>query len=246
MRVLSWFSAGRAFGTMRFTLGFVKRLALWTIVMAGLLAVNTSCSHKTRTTSSFRVLASSWALFIPESETGILNKISQIIGILLYAFIYILIQIDVLLTNLLISVVQYNGFSTSVAVTTGWPIIRDVCNMFFIIVLLIIAFSTIIGYDKFHYKKYLAQAATYGRPDQLLSKTLVGLLIDLSQVIMLTFVAGFKEAAFGNFARAFPDDGNLESRRQYPGHLEYRRRSLRPVHPGRSRPPPSSSCCLFP
>jgi hypothetical protein len=35
------------------------------------------------------------------------------------------------------------------------------------------------------------------------SKTLIGLLIDFSQVITLTFVVGFKDAAFGNFAKAF-------------------------------------------
>lgn len=184
--------------------------------MAGLLAVNHVVLAQDANDVFIQGSSQFVGPFIPESETGILNKIGQIIGILLYAFIYILIQIDVLLTNLLISVVQYNGFSTSVAVTTGWPIIRDVCNMFFIIVLLIIAFSTIIGYDKFHYKKYLPKLLLTAVLINF-SKTLVGLLIDLSQVIMLTFVAGFKEAAFGNFARAFQTTEILNLGGNIPG-----------------------------
>ena len=35
------------------------------------------------------------------------------------------------------------------------------------------------------------------------SKTLVGLMIDFSQVVMLTFVNGFQAAAFGNLSKAF-------------------------------------------
>jgi hypothetical protein len=82
--------------------------------------------------------------------------------------------------------------------------------MFFIVVLLLIAFSTIIGYDKFHYKKYLPKLLLTAVLINF-SKTLIGLLIDLSQVVMLTFVAGFKEAAFGNFARAFQTTEILRS-----------------------------------
>jgi len=110
--------------------------------------------------------------------------------------------ICVLLTKLLIAVCSYQGFVTSDAVVTGWPLIRDLCNMFFIVVLLIIAFSTIIGYKEFDYKRYVPRLLLMAVLINF-SKTLVGLLIDFSQVIMLTFVNGFKEAAFGNFVKAF-------------------------------------------
>lgn len=216
-RVSFWFSALRArLGTVRMPAVSAKGIALGALVLAGLLAVNHVVLAQDANDIFIQGSSKFVGPFIPETETGILNKIGQILGILLYAFIYILIQIDILLTNLLIGVAQYNGFSTSVAVTTGWPIIRDVCNMFFIIVLLLIAFSTIIGYDKFHYKKWLPKLLLTAVLINF-SKTLIGLLIDLSQVIMLTFVAGFKEAAFGNFARAFQTTEILNLGGNIPG-----------------------------
>ena len=45
------------------------------------------------------------------------------------------------IVHLLISVAQYNDFMNSPAVTTGWVIIRDLVNMFFVVILLIIAWD---------------------------------------------------------------------------------------------------------
>ncbi|MFA5185134.1 MAG: hypothetical protein WC551_01475 [Patescibacteria group bacterium] len=117
-------------------------------------------------------------------------------------FMNLLMVIDLLLTKLLIAIAGYNNFVGAAAVATGWPLVRDVANMFFIVVLLIIAFSTIIGYKEMDYKKYVPRLLLMAVLINF-SKTLVGLLIDFSQVIMLTFVNGFKEAAFGNFVKMF-------------------------------------------
>lgn len=123
-------------------------------------------------------------------------------AMMVMAAVLLELVICVLLTKLLIAVCSYQGFVTSDAVVTGWPLVRDLCNMFFIVVLLIIAFSTIIGYKEFDYKRYVPRLLLMAVLINF-SKTLVGLLIDFSQVIMLTFVNGFKEAAFGNFVKAF-------------------------------------------
>lgn len=125
-----------------------------------------------------------------------------IVNMLVMAAVTLELAIAVMLTKLLIAVCGYQGFVTSDAVATGWPLIRDLCNMFFIVVLLIIAFSTIIGYKEFDYKRYVPRLLLMAVLINF-SKTLIGVLIDFSQVIMLTFVNGFKEAAFGNFAKAF-------------------------------------------
>lgn len=108
----------------------------------------------------------------------------------------------IMVTDVLIQVAQFNHFVDSQPVQAGWPLIRDVTNMFFIVILLVTAFSTIVRWEKFNYKKIL--------PKLLLmtilvnfSLTLIGILIDFSQVIMLTFVNGFKAAAAGNIVSLF-------------------------------------------
>ena len=125
-----------------------------------------------------------------------------IITMLLIGILYMAMIFDMMLTYLVIMVASYNNFVNAAAVVTGWPLVRDVVNMFFIVVLLVIAFGTIIGYKEFDYKKYVPRLLLMAVLINF-SKTLVGLLIDFSQVIMLTFVNGFKDAAFGNFVKAF-------------------------------------------
>src|SRR3989338_11616050 len=46
------------------------------------------------------------------------------------------------LINLMAQLFSYNRFLNSSAVNVGWPLVRDVCNMFFVVILLLIAFST--------------------------------------------------------------------------------------------------------
>jgi hypothetical protein len=73
--------------------------------------------------------------------------------------------------------------------------------MFFIVVLLYIAFTTMFGQDKDWQKSVtnLLIAAIVIN----FSRTICGLIIDFSQVIMLTFVNGLKDAAGGNFVEMF-------------------------------------------
>jgi len=106
-----------------------------------------------------------------------------------------------MLIDLLIKITQYNTFVKAEPVAIGWPIMRDTVNMFFIVVVLVSAFSTIIGYKDFHYKQVLPKLLIMAVLINF-SKTLIGLMIDFSQVIVLTFVNGFKQAAGGNFIQA--------------------------------------------
>lgn len=105
--------------------------------------------------------------------------------------------------TLLIDAAKYNNFVKSTPVVTGWVLVRDVANMFFIVVLLVIAFSTIIGYktSEFGVKQNLPRLLLFAILINF-SKTLVGLMIDFSEVVMLTFVNGFQQAAGGNFVNA--------------------------------------------
>ncbi|OQB19358.1 MAG: hypothetical protein BWY14_00529 [Parcubacteria group bacterium ADurb.Bin192] len=133
------------------------------------------------------------------------NLVNWIIAIFTKVLVYIMELLGYILIQLvdfLIQIVQFNNFVKAAPVRIGWPILRDTVNMFFIIVVLVSAFATIIGYPKeFHYRQILPKLLLMAILINF-SKTLIGLMIDFSQVVVLTFVNGFKAAAGGNFINA--------------------------------------------
>lgn len=139
-------------------------------------------------------------------------EVTYFINIFIYAIVRVLElllnffgNLVTLFVDVVINVSMYNSFVSAAPVQAGWPLIRDVVNMLFIIVLLITAFSTIIQYKKFDYRAVLPKLLLMAVLVNF-SKTLIGLLIDFSQVMMLTFVNGFKAAAAGNFVSALKLD----------------------------------------
>ena len=123
---------------------------------------------------------------------------------LLSAIPFLLGFLMILLIKVLIQLAQYSNFVAPgpTAVQIGWVVVRDLVNMFFIFILLIMAFAIILGVER------------YGSPQTVrdlfimavvvnFSKTICGIFIDIGQVIMLTFVNGFAQAAGGNFLNAF-------------------------------------------
>ncbi len=106
-----------------------------------------------------------------------------------------------LLEVVVIQVLNYNNFANSNIVTLGWTLTRDVVNMGVVIVLLVIAVKTMVGFK------------TGSGWDQQLprlfgavvlvnfSRTVCGLAIDASQIVMMTFVNALLDIAAGNFAQ---------------------------------------------
>jgi len=84
----------------------------------------------------------------------------------------------------------------------GWAVIRDTVNMFFVIVLIVIAFGTILGHQRFKWQQQVPRLLITAIVINF-SRTLCGLMIDFSQVIMLTFVNALKDIAGGNFVEMF-------------------------------------------
>ncbi len=179
--------------------GFFARNRLWMAVIVALLVV----------------------FFLPMMASA--GDIGETVGIMVATVFHILTglvgELLIVLVGALIWIAQYNGFVTSTAVANGWVIVRDIANMFFIIALLLIAFGTMLGIGQYHYSKTLPRLIIMAILVNF-SRTICGLLIDFSQVVMLTFVNGFKEAAGGNFVNAFglnelmeqpaPDEGAAE------------------------------------
>ncbi len=81
----------------------------------------------------------------------------------------------------------YNNFINNPIVVMGWKAVRDVANLFFIFILLLIAFSTILGSEKLNYKQHLGKLVLMALFINF-SKMITGILIDFSQVVLFSFL----------------------------------------------------------
>ncbi|MFA5886259.1 MAG: hypothetical protein WC863_00585 [Patescibacteria group bacterium] len=147
------------------------------------------------------------------STTWAEDVISGILGI----FVWALGGILSLVIKALLAVAQYQEFIKVPVVEKGWVIVRDLCNMFFVVVLMVISFGTILHLEEYSYKKWLPKLVLMAVLINF-SKTICGLLIDVSQVVMLTFVNAFKDIGGGNATEMLgitsivtASQGNLES-----------------------------------
>ncbi len=130
--------------------------------------------------------------------SDITDAVLSVIGSIIVALILALGQLILIVINVLVEVAQYNGFITMPAVVLGWGIVRDLSNMFFILILLIIAFATILHIRDYSIKQLLKRVIIFAILINF-SKMICGVLIDFVQVIMLTFVNGFKGVGGNNF-----------------------------------------------
>lgn len=112
-------------------------------------------------------------------------------------------KIILLLVNVLLGFLVYNGFSTAPPVIIGWKMVRDLVNMFFIVVLILSCYATILGWktNELHVKNILPKLLIAAVLVNF-SRTIVAILVDASQIVMLTFVNAFASIGAGNFANA--------------------------------------------
>lgn len=138
------------------------------------------------------------------------NSIFIIVGWILYVPTWLVGQLCLVVIHLLVQVAQWNNFIGINTVTMGWQVMRDICNMFFIVILLIIAFGTVLGIENWNYKRLLGRLILAAILINL-SKMFCGLMIDAGQVVMATFVNAFKDSAPGVLVNAlgFRTVGNL-------------------------------------
>ncbi len=119
--------------------------------------------------------------------------VSDILSIFIFAFGLIL----GLVIRGLIYIASYQHFLDAQAVIIGWAMVRDIANMFFVVILMIIAFGTILHLENYNYKKWLPKLILMAILINF-SKTICGLLIDVAQVVMLTFVNAFQAVGGAN------------------------------------------------
>lgn len=133
----------------------------------------------------------------PQALAGFSDWAGEVVGGIIYVFIWTLGLVLILVMKGLLLIATYQSFITSGAVIEGWVVVRDLANMFFVVILLIIAFATILHFEDYNYKKWLPKLILMAVLINF-SKTICGLLIDVAQIVMLTFVNAFKDVAGGN------------------------------------------------
>ena len=146
---------------------------------------------------------------------GIVDTLGEGLAGIILRVVSLLGKLLVLIIDLFINVAQYNNFIDSVPVSVGWSIVRDTCNMFFIVALLVIAFGTILKIERYRYNRLLVHLIIMAVLINF-SKVIAGFFIDFGQVVMMTFVNAFKDAAAGNFTQAFRMREILELRDTVP------------------------------
>ncbi|MBT5807745.1 hypothetical protein HOI18_00530 [Candidatus Uhrbacteria bacterium] len=133
-----------------------------------------------------------------EEGTAALDAPLQFFGRFAFWIATALTKGVVLFIDQLVPILTYNNFSTNPVVSAGWAIVRDTVNMFFVVVLIVIAFGTIFGASRFQWQQQVPRLMIFALVINF-SKTLTGLMIDFGQVVMLTFANAIREIAAGNF-----------------------------------------------
>lgn len=133
----------------------------------------------------------------PVAAFSVGDSIANVVGYIMAIAVRAISSILILIVGVLMDVAAYSDFINAPAVAKGWIVVRDLCNMFFVVILLIIAFATILGQEEYGAKKMLPKLVMAAVLINF-SKLICGLMIDLSNVVMLTFVNAFSAVGAGN------------------------------------------------
>jgi|GEM_PF-6311832 len=136
---------------------------------------------------------------------GILGMLSQIFY---FVFIFILGWALALVTQVLVWVMSYSDFGSEAIVIKGWTILRNLSNMFFIIILVVVAIGTIVKSGRYGYQQNLRRLILMAILINF-SKTITLFFIDLSQVVTISFVNSFLDSIQDGFPKLLGLTGML-------------------------------------
>ena len=145
-----------------------------------------------------------------ESTVGIL---AWIVNIIAWAVGQLIVAV---LGMLVIPILGYNNFGNSAIIDIGWPLVRDVVNMFVIVVLLVIAVKTILNSSSANWEQQLPRMFIAVILVNF-SRTITLLIVDAGQVVMFTFVNALRDIAAGNFVTMFQMNSLLSMAEQEGG-----------------------------
>jgi hypothetical protein len=117
------------------------------------------------------------------------------------------VNIGAYLLNSLLSPSLYN-FTSEKIIVEGWKTVRDVCNLFFLLILLFIAFCTILQIEKYHAKKTLLIFILMALLINF-SKPIAIFIFDGSQLLMNFFLNKISMASGGDYSAKIVDTSKL-------------------------------------
>lgn len=120
-----------------------------------------------------------------------LPVVGHVVGAILFLIQWFLGKLIYTAGMLLDGVLGITTFSKVPAVQHGWTVVRDLCNMLFALILLIIAFATILHLESYGMKQLLWKLVVAAILINF-SFTLAGMIIDFSQVLTNFFVNASK------------------------------------------------------
>lgn len=134
------------------------------------------------------------------------DVLGQVIGKLIFWVLFspfiALLEVELIILPI---IAQFSDFINMSGVAVGWKAMRDLSNMFFIVVLLVMSFATILKIQTYGYKQLLKNLIIMAILINF-SKLIVGIVVDFFQIIMLTFVDAWKNVAAGNITSALGID----------------------------------------
>ena len=89
--------------------------------------------------------------------TEFFNGMIQFAVSLMLTIAKVFIQLTIWALKMFILICGYNNYINADVVQLGWNMVRDVANLFFIVILLVIAFGTILGLESYEWRKALGK-----------------------------------------------------------------------------------------
>lgn len=137
----------------------------------------------------------------PAQADVVADALASLFANIVLFFAGLFMQLAIFFLKFVISVASYNGYIDSTPVMLGWTLVRDIGNMFFVIILLVIAFATVLGVENYSWKKLLMKFVLAAILVNF-SRVICGVIIDAAQVFMMTFINGVAATAGGNLIQA--------------------------------------------
>lgn len=116
-------------------------------------------------------------------STILMNVLGWIFWAVSTAFSFLVVKMVAVMLTIMNYPLKLNDI---LVVNRGWSVIRDMSNNFFIVILLVIAVSTVLQIPNYHWRQLLPKLLIMAVLINF-SKLFVGIMIDASQILMLTF-----------------------------------------------------------
>jgi len=136
------------------------------------------------------------------SLEGVANGVMMAVSNVALSLGELCIRLTIFCLRFFIDIASFNNYVDNQMVMLGWTMVRDVANMFFVVVLLAIAIGTILGIEQYQWNKTLVKlilAAVFIN----FSNLICGVFIDAAQVFTMTFVNAVAATAGGNLINMF-------------------------------------------